>query len=346
MPWRASSRRAASIRRGSSEPVTAPAPVLPYGSAELRAGDARVVIVPALGGKIVSLVLAGREWLWHDPSAPPQIASDDGAYREGANGGGYEELFPTVAPCTIPAGVTGFGGTALPDHGELWTQPSTFTIDTRDGGMSAVCGWRGRRLPYRLTRGTFVGPAGRVELRYALTNEGAAPLPFVWSGQALLPLTRATRLVLAEGARVRVLSQRGIELGGPGGELRWPRAVVGGQMLDLSLPFAVSRGYSATLVVDAPPGGGTIAVVEDDARLDIAFDAGRVPRITIGVHKPAPTLFRRHPPVHLSVAPGIGAPDSLADALGPWRGAAWVAPGETREWTVAWTAERRAPDAA
>lgn len=319
--------------------MTAVAPVLPYGSAELRAGDTRVVIVPALGGKIVSMVLGGREWLWHEPRAARQVPSYEEVYREGANGGGYEELFPTVAPCTIPSGVTGYGGIGLPDHGELWSQPSTFTIDTRGDAMSATCGWRGRRLPYRLERRTTVWPGRRVELRYALTNEGSAPLPFVWSGQALLPLTRATRLVLAEGTRVRVCAQRGIELGGPGGELRWPRAVVGGKMLDLSLPFEVARGYAATLVVDAPTGAAS--VVEEDGRLDLQFDADRVPRLTIGVHKPAPTLLRRHPPVHLSVAPGVGAPDSLADALGGWRDAAWVAPGETRRWTVSFSGEAR-----
>lgn len=323
--------------------MTAAAPVLPYGSAELRVGETRVVIVPALGGRIVSLVLGGREWLWHGPRAPRQAPAADDAYREGANGGGYEELFPTVAPCTIPSGVSGYGGIALPDHGELWAQASTITIDTRSDGMSATCGWRGSRLPYRLVRRTAVGQGNRVELRYALSNEGSAPLPFVWSGQALLPLTRATRLVLADGARVRVWAQHGIELGGPGSELRWPRAVVGGKMLDLSRPFEVTRGYSATLIVDAPTGAA--AVVEDDARLELQFDPEQVPRLTIGVHKPAPTLLRRHPPIHLRVAPGIGAPDSLADALGGWRDAAWVAPGETRQWTVSFSGERREPDA-
>ena len=41
-----------------------------YGTAELRAGDSRVVIAPGLGGKIVSMQLAGREWLWSDPKRP------------------------------------------------------------------------------------------------------------------------------------------------------------------------------------------------------------------------------------------------------------------------------------
>ena len=35
-----------------------------FGFAELRGGGSRVLIVPALGGKIAHLELGGRQWLW------------------------------------------------------------------------------------------------------------------------------------------------------------------------------------------------------------------------------------------------------------------------------------------
>ena len=43
------------------------------------------------------------------------------------------------------------------------------------------------------------------------------------------------------------------------------------------------------------------------------------------------------PPVHFSLGPSSGAPDSLTEALSTWKGASWLEPGETREWSVTWT---------
>jgi hypothetical protein len=42
--------------------------------------------------------------------------------------------------------------------------------------------------------------------------------------------------------------------------------------------------------------------------------------------------------VHLAIGPASGAPDSLTEALGSWKGAQWLEPGETKEWTVTWRA--------
>jgi hypothetical protein len=40
------------------------------------------------------------------------------------------------------------------------------------------------------------------------------------------------------------------------------------------------------------------------------------------------------------VAPRIGVPDALSDALGSWNGASWIAPGARREWIVTFRGER------
>jgi galactose mutarotase-like enzyme len=315
----------------------APASSVPFGTAELRAGSTRAVIVPALGGKIISLEFAGREWLWGGELAGRSAPVDGAQYDEHVDGGGYDELFPNIAPCTLPSHVTRYGGLSLPDHGELWSQPATFSLETRPDGTFAATGWQGRRMPYRFVRDVFVSNTGSVEMHYAVSNDGDARIPFVWSAQAMLPLTKSTRLVLPEGTRARVWSQEGVELGGQGAYLRWPRAVIGGKLVDLTRPDEVARAYACRIYLD--PGAGRAAVEADGARLEVSFDAERVGHVVLAVNKPGWSAFgKRRSARTVALAPAIGSPDSLSEALGAWRDAAWLEPGETREWHLTWRA--------
>lgn len=310
--------------------TTVAAPPLDFGSAELRAGTTRVVVVPALGGKIVSLELGGREWLWRSRTRAERPA-DGASYDAVGDTGGIDECFPTTAPCVLPSTVARYGGLALPDHGELWSQPSTFSLETRDDGMAASCAWQGRRMAYRFVRNIMVRASGQVDLRYAVTNDGRVPLPFVWSAHAVFPLGKDTRVGLADGTRARVWSARGIEIGGPGAELRWPRVVAKDKMLDLSLPDAVARAYAYTVYVD----GARATLEQDGARLEVAVDGAPNACMSVSVDKPAWSPFRRG--AHRVVlAPSIGAPASLTEAMGPWHAAASVEPGATLEWIVRW----------
>jgi len=311
--------------------TVAPPPV-DFGSAELRAGATRVVVVPALGGKIVGLEIGGREWLWRS-RARAERPADGASYAAVGDTGGIDECFPTVAPCVLPSNAARYGGLALPDHGELWSQPSTFALETGEDAMSASCAWQGRRMAYRFVRGMTVRASGQVEMRYAVTNDGRVPLPFVWSARAVFPLGKDTRVALADGTRARVGSARGIDIGGPGAEMRWPRVVAKDKMLDLSLPGAIGRSYAYTVYVD----GARATLEQDGARLEVAIDGAPHACMSVSVDKPAWSPFRRA--AHrVALAPSIGAPASLSEAMGPWHAAASVEPGATLEWTVTWRA--------
>ena len=48
--------------------------------------------------------------------------------------------------------------------------------------------------------------------------------------------------------------------------------------------------------------------------------------------------------MNLSIQPSLGAPDSLTDALGDWKKAQWLEPGEVRSWSITWQARRVPPD--
>ena len=306
-----------------------------FGYAELRAGGSRVVIIPALGGKIAALELAGRQWLWTSDVIPYREPTDGASYVETADSGGYDECFPTVGACSIPSYLRPFGGLALPDHGELWAQAAVFTLETRDDGMSATCEWTGRRMPYRFSRVIDVDSAGTVTMRYAATNDGADRMPFLWSAHPLLPLTPQTRLLLPEGARVRVYAEHGIDLFGTCAEHRWPvvRTEHGG--LDLSHPDSVGRAYACKLFLDMPE--GRASVEEADTRLEVTFEVGQVPNFGLWINRRGWTPFRRKKAyLNFAFEPCIGAPDTLSDALGAWHAAHWLEPGQRREWTLTW----------
>ena len=104
-------------------------------------------------------------------------------------------------------------------------------------------------------------------------------------------------------------------------------------MLDLSLPGAIGRSYAYTVYVD----GARAMLEQDGARLEVAIDGAPHACMSVSVDKPAWSPFRRA--AHrVALAPSIGAPASLSEAMGPWHAAASVEPGATLEWTVTWRA--------
>jgi galactose mutarotase-like enzyme len=312
-----------------------------FGFAELHGGGTRVQIVPALGGKIVSLVALGREWLWTSDVIQPRDPVDGASYAETGDTGGYDECFPTVAACQLPIGVAGYGGLTLPDHGELWTQRAIVDVETHADGQRAVCRWTGRRMPYQFTRSVQVTPTGAVVMEYSAANMGRSPLPFVWSAHPVFPLSPTTRLDLPGGARVRVCAQYGDALRGMASEFRWPHVRLEKRIADLTTPDELARHYACKLFLDVPVGTTMVGIEEGDARLEVTFDEHQVPHLGLWLNKRQWTPFPRGKPyLNLALEPCIGAPDSLADALGEWRGAQWLASGETRSWTLVWRTRR------
>lgn len=314
-----------------------------FGFAELHGGGTRVRVVPALGGKIASMELLGREWLWTNDALVPQLPADGASYVETADTGGYDECFPTIAPCQIPSGAAAFGGLSLPDHGELWAQNAVIDVEAGAGGQRIVCRWTGRRMPYRFTRSVQVTPAGAVSMQYEVINDGRVPLPFIWSAHPLFPLTPATRLDLPDGAAVRVASHQGDALRGLSSEFRWPHARLEKRIVDLTIPDQLARHYACKLFLDMPPGDSIAAIEEEGLRLEVTFDQREVPHVGLWLNKRQWTpLARGKPYLNLGLEPCIGAPDSLSEAMGDWRAARWLGPGDTRRWTLTWRARRLA----
>jgi len=111
---------------------------------------------PQMGGKISSLVdkADGYELLFGYPVEYPIDHSQYGLpYGKGWYAG-WDECFPTIAASKYVGHP--YDGIPVPDHGEIWSLPTT-AVPTKDG-ITTV--WHGLRFGYRLTRKLYLdGPS-------------------------------------------------------------------------------------------------------------------------------------------------------------------------------------------
>jgi galactose mutarotase-like enzyme len=148
----------------------------------------RVVIVPALGAKIVSLIhkSAHHEWL----AAPTHSVrarkySDTFIDHDLA---GWDEMFPTIVTCQVPHEPA----VMLPDHGEVWALPWV-VLGGRGGTLELQV--NGRALSYVLTR-TAALMGNTLRLDYRLQNLSEMPLPFLWAAHPLFNADGHTHIEL------------------------------------------------------------------------------------------------------------------------------------------------------
>ena len=342
------------MRAGAPAATDRPEP----GFVELHGGDASVVVLPALGGKIRDITLAGRQWLWHNPAVPFTVTDAGATCAPMSTAGGFDECIPSMTECLIPTWVQGVRSRQIPQHGELWSQQPRVSVTADTRGPAVTCVWQGAALPYRFSRTVEVRHDGSLLFEYALTNSGAHRMPFLWTSYPVLPLTRHTRIVLPEGARTRVGTQHGIVIGRPGAEHRWPRLRVGSGLVDMSQPAAShAEGFACKLFVDLPKGEVVIALEEKSVRLEMRVNGDSVPRVGLWIDRraPAPVAAKRWGRALLTtkavtsqtvvLGPCLGAPDNLSEALGAWDDACWVDAGATTRWAMQWQGLRVQPAA-
>ena len=306
-----------------------------FGYVEVRGGTSRLVCIPALAGKLVEMELAGRQWLWHSDVIPFGPPKEGASYVETADSGGFDECFPTIAACRIPGWVRSWGGLELPDHGELWSQVPELEIETTTDGPAIVTTWEGRRLPYRLTRVARVIRDGSVVITYHAANDSTDRVPYIWASHPLIPLSPQTRLLLPEGAPTRVWASHRLIMGDARSLHRWPFVRAAGKVLDFLTPFDVAKNYACKMFVDMPQGRARLR--EGDRELEVTFDTTEVGQFGLWINKGGWSPFKRERPYfNIGFEPCIGAPDTLSDALGDWKRAQWIEPGQVRSWTVTW----------
>jgi galactose mutarotase-like enzyme len=202
----------------------------------------RVVVLPALGGKIISLVdkTADTELLWRNPRVPLRPSALGAGYDDNFLGG-WDELFPNDEPEEL-------GGEPMPDHGELWTSPWS-VMTGQDSGQ----GWVELTVQPPISATTVTrrltlddGPGIRVD--YRVTNAGRRDLPYLWKSHVAVALQPDSRVDMA--ADTVLLHEFGDPRGRPADPLvRWPTLTADGVEHDLrGLPDTRERGVSEFLL--------------------------------------------------------------------------------------------------
>jgi galactose mutarotase-like enzyme len=266
----------------------------------LSSSGISVEVVPALGGKIVSLKrVGGREWMWQPGAERKLFRNAPSDAFEKSTLTGWDECLPTIAPCT-------WKGRALPDHGEVWARP--WTVAHRDD-QSLTMAIDLPVSPFRFTR-TLRVEGSSLTASYTLENRGAADEAYLWAVHPLFRIEEGDRIELPASTRKLL------------GEPAWLKT------LDLSsVPARCAKLFASPLEE------GRAAAVNDRTgeRLAITWDVRENDVLGLWL-----TRGGWHGHHHLALEPANGFPDSLADH----QKCAVLKAGATRSWSVTFTITR------
>jgi galactose mutarotase-like enzyme len=286
----------------------------------LAAEEWEAVCVPQLGANIAEFthLKTGRQWLWENPRVPLSEHGYGCPYAWGSMAG-FDECFPAIAPGKYP--LPPYSGLEIPDHGELWAVP--WQVEVVEGGLRMWA--EGRVLPYRLERTLLASPGGHaLRLHYRLVSLGHSPLAFCWSSHPVIAPTPGMRVLLPEGAEVRVEGGVGDRLGPPGTHFRWPGERGG---LDALRDCATTpEQVDKVFVSGVERGWAGLYDPHTDSHLLFRFDPGQISSVGLWISICGPPGEDR-----VALEPCIGTSDSLARSVENGSAAA-LAPGGAMEW--------------
>lgn len=298
-------------------------------------GVASFALLPELGGKIASLrdTRSGREWLWRHPRMPYRQVAHDSSYVLAADTGGWDECFPTVAPCIYPAAP--WQDQALPDHGELWSQPTELGIASHDEQLTLETVWQGRGLPYRFRRRiTATTGSGRLRCDYLVTSRAEAPIRWIWCAHPLLAVEPGMRLRLPQDARYNVWIAQPQDAITPDQQLSFPFAVAAGdRSFELGVLPERSAGIALKVWSDPLPDAWATVTVPD-GELGMRWGGGEWSQLALWFNLGAWAGDGGAPYYNLGLEPCIGAQDDLAGALHSGLPVATLPPGGTCTWWI------------
>lgn len=287
----------------------------------LETDELRVTVFPEAGGKVLDLVdrRTGLNLLWQNPRVP-LMRTHAGAPFEDVWCGGWDELFPTDAPCTVD-------GNAIHDHGDLWIGSWECALVDQDGDSATLHLRRfSPSLPCLVEKWlTLAEGTPELRTRYRLTNLGPGPIAFVFSLHVPHALGPGSTLHLP-ASRIAVeppyvgrppLGESACPWPGPGGEG------------DLSRLPGPESGLTEWLWTrDLAGGWCAVSHPGPGVGLALAFDPAVFPTVWLfGVYGG----WRGHH--FLLTEPATGPPGSLATAVESGT-AATLAPGAVLETEV------------
>lgn len=271
----------------------------------------RLAVCPQLGGRITSLVdrRSGREWLWQNPYLAPRSPVYGESYTENLDGGGWDEILPSVSPCILPDGIS------IPDHGDVVCLPASVVSAAQD--RLVVCSDL-RSLPLRFTRELRLdGPQLRIQ--YTLESLADHDIPYLWAAHPLFTLEPGTEITGTQGVHFHTASEMGQSV-------EFSCLIPDFQAPDLE-PFACKR-FSQT---------GSLDHVglrhPDGSAIELRWNRDEIPHLGLWLNLGAWSGCGSPPYFNLGIEPTTSPHDSLADAI--WDGSAMMLhAGARRVWSL------------
>jgi galactose mutarotase-like enzyme len=281
----------------------------------------RVVIVPDLGAKIVSLYdkMHGREWLV--PPIRPVKQTVYGSVFVDQDMSGWDEMMPTITACE-------WEGVHLPDHGEVWSSP--WKLETREGGLTLSVD--GPSFPYHFVRSATLIAPDTLELRYSLTNTGQKELPFMWTAHPQFAANVDTRIVFPpEVTQVVNVIEDDPVLGKTGDLCTWPEAnSITGQVWKLDRVRSVEN-HTCRKIYTLPQQPVSSAALVDEhlgCQLRLEWSSEFAPYLGLWIDE---GMFNTAPVAALE--PSNGYYDSLERAVQNQM-IPWLKPGQEVTWAM------------
>ncbi len=277
-----------------------------------------LIVVPALGAKIASLVYkpSGREWLWCNPHSTVKQAKHGDCYTAEFDFGCWDECFPSVAKTTYPE--SPWEGAAIGDHGEIWSQPWQTEIITENGISALKMVATGVSLPYRFERTISISEnETTVSLKYSVVNLSEHDMPFIWSSHPIFAVEPGMKLSFPP-QEMTVYSSIGDRFGKMGDKHNWPEITEFGaesnKKYNLSVLPDLDAGYALKLYGAAPKGGEvSLAAPQSGDKLTFSFDTAEITHLGLWLNfngwsglGDGTTYY------NLAIEPAIGAQDDLA----------------------------------
>jgi galactose mutarotase-like enzyme len=231
----------------------------------------RVVLLPGLGGKIISLVdkMVDTELLWRNPRVPLRPSTIGSGYDDQFLGG-WDELFPNDEPEVL-------GGEPMPDHGELWTSPWSAATGTGADECWVELTVQPPISATRVTKRLTLATGAEIRFDYRVTNAGRRDLPYLWKSHVAVALQADSRVDMA--ADTVLVHEFGEPRGRPAQPtITWPTLSADGVDHDLRRPpdtrergvsefLLATRMHAGTCSVSHPAAGTGLSLHWDLADL-------------------------------------------------------------------------------
>lgn len=294
----------------------------------LKTDTFQVVVLPALGGKIASMVaLPKNVELMQQPLLPYASRTMTMGFEE-SDASGFDECLPSVAACEVE---TAAGRRAIPDHGEFWRLPHTWERNGQQLRLSA----KGESLPLRFDR-VLRAEGNTLTIDYSVRNEGDFTVEYAWSAHPLFIADKGDRVVLPESvSEIRVEGSGGGRLGAKGTVHSWPHTKSSaGEAVDLSVAGSITDETGDKIYAASPAEGwAALERRQHGLRIDIRYEASKLSTLGLWLCYGGWPEGGESRQQCVAIEPCTAPDDSLATAMEKgW--AKKLAAGQSHDWRM------------